>query len=152
MQIKYASNGKMSVPSVSVPQDTQSVQKDAAAVDAGEQAQESKRRNVKSKVTFMLHDPEDMSSMGKYQSTDYRYAALKAASKGWEKILLRKTNSKEVREFSGTNLPLDTPKEINRGDRVITYTKKPAVKFLRKFTFAGDVEDEGQATEDPPSS
>lgn len=110
----------------------------------------------KAKATFMLHDADTMSSIGKYQSTDYRYAALKAASKGAEKILLRKTNTKEVREFSGNVITLDQPKEINRGDRVIKYTKKPTVKFLRKFTFTGELEDDedqeqtaGQANVEP---
>ena len=91
----------------------------------------------KPKVTFMLHDPADMSSLGKYVSTDYRYAALKVASRGHTRILLRKTNSKEVREFAGDVVPLDTPKQIHRGDRVISYNKKPTVRYVRKFVFTG---------------
>lgn len=96
----------------------------------------------KPKVTFMLHDPADMASLGKYVSTDYRYAALKVASRGHKRILLRKTNTKEVREFVGDVTALDTPKEIHRGDRVISYNKKPTVKFVRKFTFDGRLPEE----------
>ena len=101
----------------------------------------------KPKSTFMLHDPNDMSSLGKYVSTDYRYAALKVASRGHKKILLRKTNTKEVREFAGDVVTLDTPKEISRGDRTIQYFKKPTVKFVRKFTYNGPISDEPEAGE-----
>lgn len=98
-------------------------------------------RVKKPKSTFMLHDPKDLSSLGKYQSTDYRYAALKVASRGHKHILLRKTNTKEVREFTGDVVPLDKPKEIHRGDRVIKYTKKPVVKFVKKWVYQGDIND-----------
>lgn len=96
----------------------------------------------KPKSTFMLHDPKDLSSLGKYQSTDFRYAALKVASRGHKQILLRKTNTKEIREFNGDVVALDQPKEINRGDRVIKYSKKPVVKFVKKWVYQGPVEDE----------
>lgn len=97
------------------------------------------------KITFMLHDPKDMSSLGKYVSTDYRYAALKVASRGHKRILLRKTNSKEVREFAGDVVPLETPKQISRGDRVINYNKKPTVKYVRKFVYTGALPDDETA-------
>lgn len=96
----------------------------------------------KPKITFMLHEPANMSSLGKYVSTDYRYAALKVASRGHKQILLRKTNSKEVREFAGDVVTLDTPKQISRGDRVISYNKKPTVKFVRKFVYTGALPEE----------
>ena len=95
----------------------------------------------KPKSTFMLHDARDMTSLGKYQSTDFRYAALKVASRGHKRILLRKTNTKEIREFTGAVVELDTPKEIHRGDRVIKYSKKPVVKFVRKWVYEGPIED-----------
>lgn len=90
----------------------------------------------------MLHDPKDLSSLGKYQSTDFRYAALKVASRGHKSILLRKTNTKEIREFTGDVVALDTPKEIHRGDRVIKYTKKPVVKFVKKWVYQGAIADD----------
>ena len=62
----------------------------------------------------MLHNTDDMTSLGKYVSTDYRYAALKVASRGHRRILLRRTNSKEIREFTGEVVPLDKPKIIHR--------------------------------------
>ena len=94
----------------------------------------------KPKATFMLHDPKDLSSLGKYQSTDFRYAALKVASRGHKQILLRKTNTKEVREFTGDVVALDQPKEIHRGDRVIKYSKKPVVKFVKKWMYQGPLD------------
>lgn len=112
----------------------------AAAADAPQ-------RTRKPRIAFMLHDPADMSSLGKYVSTDYRYAALKVASRGHKRILLRKTNTKEVREFEGDVVPLETPKQISRGDRVISYNKKPTVKFVRRFVFDGTLPaDEDAAT------
>lgn len=98
----------------------------------------------KEKCTFMLHDPNDLSSLGKYQSTDFRYAALKVASRGHKSILLRKTNTKEMREFTGDVVALDVPKEIHRGDRVIKYTKRPVVKFVKKWTFEGQIDDDDE--------
>ncbi len=101
-----------------------------------------KPKQAKAKSTFMLHDPKDFTSLGKYQSTDFRYAALKVASRGHTNILLRKTNTKEMREFTGAVVPLDTPKEIHRGDRVIRYTKKPVVKFIKRWVYNGTVNDD----------
>ena len=103
------------------------------------------KRTPGAKFTFMLHDPADMSSLGKYVSTDYRYAALKVASRGHTRILLRKTNTKEIREFTGEVVSLDTPKEIHRGDRVIRYFKKPTVKFVRRWVYSGAVDDDSPA-------
>lgn len=96
------------------------------------------------KSTFMLHDPKDLASLGKYQSTDFRYAALKVASRGYKNILLRKTNTKEIREFKGDIVTLDKPKEIHRGDRVIKYSKKPVVKFVKKWIYHGPLDDTGE--------
>lgn len=121
----------------------------AAATDAApDTAPVAPHTNKKPKITFMLHDPKDMSSLGKYVSTDYRYAALKVASRGHKKILLRKTNNKEVREFAGDVVPLEIPKQINRGDRVISYNKKPTVKYVRKFLYSGSLPEEEDA---PPT-
>lgn len=103
----------------------------------------------KPRHTFMLHDPADMTCRGKYVSTDHRYAALKVASKGHDRILLRKTNTKEVREFRGEVVELDTPKQIMRGDRPITYSKKPRVRFVRKFVYDGELP-EGEREDGPP--
>lgn len=104
----------------------------------------------KPKNTFMLHDPKDLSSLGKYQSTDFRYAALKVASRGHKQILLRKTNTKEIREFAGDVVALDQPKEIHRGDRVIKYSKKPVVKFVKKWVYQGPLEDDTTTPADRP--
>lgn len=96
------------------------------------------KRVKKPHKTFMLHDPVTYVALGRYKAADHRYAALKCASKGFERILLRQTNTKEVREFSGTIVVLDVPKIVKRGDREIAYTKRPSVKHVNTFVFPGD--------------
>lgn len=100
------------------------------------------------KRTFMLHAPDDMSALGRFVSTDWRYAGLKAASRGHTKILLRQTGTREVREFEGSKVEID-PKTIVRGGREIKYTHRPSVKFVRKFTYAGAVDDNAKVANNP---
>ena len=97
----------------------------------------AKAKAPRARHTFMLHDPSDYSPLGKYVSTDYRYAALKVASRGHERILLRRTNTREIREYVGKITPLETPKQITRGDppRTISYSKKPSVTFVKKYVY-----------------
>lgn len=94
---------------------------------------------AKQKQTFMLHDPESMAPIGRFVTTaigDWRAAALKAASRGHTRILLRKTGTREVREFEGRKDAIE-PKTIKRGDREITYTHRPAVKYVKAFMYEG---------------
>jgi hypothetical protein len=102
----------------------------------------------KDKRTFMLHSPSDMSALGRFVSTDWRYAGLKAASRGHNNILLRQTGTREVREFEGNRVEIP-PKTIVRGGREIQYTHRPAVKFIRKFTYAGAVDDNAKVATNP---
>lgn len=102
----------------------------------------------KKKSTFMLHDPDTMTCKGKFVAMDFRYAALKCASRGNTTIYLRKTNTREIRVFEGAIVELEQPKEIRRGDRVITYRTKPVVKFLRKFVFENAPVDEPEHGEE----
>jgi hypothetical protein len=107
------------------------------------------KKTAREKHTFMLHDPENMTSLGKYVSTDYRYAALKVASRGHTDILLRRTNTKEIRRFRGDILTLDKPQEIKRGDRTIVYSKKPIVKFINKWLYSdAELDEESAPTDD----
>lgn len=92
----------------------------------------------------MLHDPDSMVPLGKFVSTDYRYAALKAASRGHTNIFLRQTGTREVRVFDGMKAKIE-PKSITRGGRTVTYTHQPKVKFVRSFTFDGTVDDSAGA-------
>lgn len=96
----------------------------------------------RARSTFMLHKPDTMECLSKFQSSDYRYGALKAASRGHTVIWLRKTNSKEIRVYSGEICQLDEPAQIKRGDRTITYSKKPVVKFVRKFVWTGEINED----------
>lgn len=96
-------------------------------------------RTPKTKSTYMLHDPKTFTSLGKYVSTDARYSALKAASRGIEDILLRKTNSKIIYKYKGSVVTLDQPQIVKRGEREIAYTKKPVVKFIEKYVYDGDI-------------
>lgn len=104
------------------------------------QTTQAKPSVKKPKRTFMLHDATTMAALGRFVSTDYRYAALKAASRGHTTILLRQTGTREVREFSGEKVSIP-PKSIQRGGRTVTYNHQPKVKFLRTFKFTGQVDD-----------
>ncbi len=125
----------------------------------------AKPKTCRPKCTFMLHDPKNLSSLGKFVSTDYRYAALKVASRahkpnykalwvdgvagGASKILLRKTNTKEVRVFEGKSIDLKEPKKIFRGKQEVLYFKKPVVSELKgeRFTISGNVDDDESVTD-----
>lgn len=92
---------------------------------------------TRAKSTFMLHDPTDMSCAGRFVAPGYREAALKAASRGHTDILLRKSGTREIRQFKGVIETLDTPKIVKRGDREVAFHKKPNVKFEKKFYYDG---------------
>ena len=105
----------------------------------------AKPRVKKPKHSFMLHDPLTFASLGKFVSTDFRYSALKVASRGHNKILLSKTNIKVIYEYSGDVLELDTPQIVKRGEREIRYTRKPVVKFVKKYVYEGDIAPDSDA-------
>jgi hypothetical protein len=94
------------------------------------------------KKTFMLHDPADMSAAGRFVAPGYREAALKAASRGHTDILLRKSGTREIRQFQGFIETLSVPKTVKRGDREVLFSKKPNVKFVKKYQFDGKVQDD----------
>ena len=100
---------------------------------------DKKKKQQSKKKTFMLHDPSDMSALGRFVSTDWRYAALKAASRDHTNIVLRQTGTREVRKFTGSKVPIE-PKQITRGGRTISYTHRPSVKYLGTFTYDGLIE------------
>jgi hypothetical protein len=99
-------------------------------------------KTPRTKKTFMLHAPGDMSAAGRFVAPGYREAALKAASRGHTDILLRKSGTREIRQFEGRIETLDTPKTVTRGDREVLFSKKPTVKFTKKFQFDGKVHDD----------
>jgi hypothetical protein len=131
----------------------------AAAADkkkpAAEGGADPAKKKPRTKSTYMLHHPTDMTSLGKFVSTGYRYAALKVASRvGSERykklyeglkqkdsdvatIVLRETGTKDCRVFEGKSEDLKEPKVIERGARKVVYNKKPVVKELkdRAFTY-----------------
>jgi hypothetical protein len=128
----------------------------AADAVAPVNAAAKKARQSRPKYSFMLHHPKDMSPLGKFISTDYRYAALKVISRAdqpryadlWVNgtgpeavatILLRKTKTKDVRVFEGRSINLDEPKVIQRGTQQVLYHKKPVVRELKekRSTFNG---------------
>ena len=117
----------------------------APAAPASANANANAKRN---KRTFMLHEPSSMSALGRFVSTDWRYGALKAASRGHTKILLRQTGTREVREFNGSRVEIE-PKEITRGGRTIVYTHRPQVKFVSKFVYTGAIDDSADVATNP---
>lgn len=97
---------------------------------------------TKPKQTFMLHEPDSMAAIGRFVTTgDWRAAALKAASRGHTKILLRKTGTKEIREYAGRKDPINPPKVIQRAGREIKYSHRPAATFVRTFVWNGAAPD-----------
>lgn len=94
------------------------------------------------KKTFMLHAPGDMSATGRFVAPGYREAALKASSRGHTDILLRRSGTREIRQFQGFIETLSTPKVVKRGDREVLFSKKPNVKFVKKYQFDGKVQDD----------
>jgi len=106
----------------------------ASAVESTAAQGEAMSRAPLRKRTYMLHDPQDYSCLGKYTSTAPRLAALKAASRKHTDILLRETNTKIMHRYEGGIRPLETPQKVTRGDPPVTveYTKKPFVKRVCK--------------------
>ena len=94
------------------------------------------------KFTYMLHSPSDMSQVAKFVSPNYRSAALKAANRGHTTILLRRTNTSDVREFEGARKQLDTPTIVTRKDKSgnekeVAYRFSTRVSYKGKRPFAG---------------
>ena len=117
--------------------------------------QTKKNRSPKPKHTYMLHDPVSLAPIAKMSSVDPRYCALKVASRmaklpesckgdveGTVKIWLRKTNTKILREYTGTTITLETPQKIVRAGREIVYTRRPSVKFVKTWVWGQDVPEE----------
>lgn len=109
----------------------------------------TKKRAARPRSCFMLHAPETFVPLGKFQSSDARYAALKAASRGHTDILLRQTNTRIISQYEGRVQTLDEPHVTVRQGREITYTKKPVVKFVKKFPFEGKIVSEDAVPENP---
>ena len=108
------------------------------------------KRKPKQKKTYMLHAVDTCECIGKMAGSDYRYSALKAASRGHKRIWVRQTNTKEMREYQGDIIKLATPKEVKRGDRTITYTQRPTVKLVNKWTYQGPTTgDDAEPTKAP---
>lgn len=101
-------------------------------------------RKSRPKRTFMLHGVDDMSCVHKFSAPGFREAAMKAASKGHGRILLRRCGTSEVREYVGRFVALDPPVVVARrgAAKPIEYHRKPRVEFVRAFQFSGNnVED-----------
>lgn len=109
----------------------------------------SKKRAARPRSCFMLHAPETFVPLGKFQSSDARYAALKAASRGHTDILLRQTNTRIISQYEGKVQTLDQPHVTVRQGREIVYTKKPVVKFVKKFPFEGKIVSDESVPENP---
>lgn len=107
-----------------------------------------KRTTEKTKRTFMLHSSTDMTPLGRFISTDWRYAALKAATRGHTQILLRQTGTREVKEFAGQRVDIE-PKAIERGGRTITYNHRPQVKYVRSFVYTGAIDETAAVADNP---
>ena len=124
------------------------IPRDVPTAPAPSSSAASASATKKPRRTFRLHSPADMTALGRFISTEWRYAALKAASRGHTKILLRQTGTREVRQFEGAKVEID-PKEITRGGRTITYTHRPQVKYTGKYTYSGAIDENSTVAVNP---
>lgn len=120
----------------------------------GEQEQQTKpEKKKREKHVYMLHDPETFASKGRFIATGPRFAAQKAASRGFKKIYLRKTNTKKVYVYNGDIVTLDEPHVIQRGDQTITYRRKSVVKAAQKpFIYDGNIPNDDETAKDLPEN
>jgi hypothetical protein len=63
-----------------------------------------------------------------FTGTSAHAAAMKAASRGRRKILLRRTGGDVVQEYKGSVRKLKTPKVVTRNGVEIVYTKETSVR------------------------
>jgi hypothetical protein len=114
----------------------------------------AKPRTVRKKRVFMLHDPKTMKGVGRFTSTTPRGAAEKAASRGFQDILLRETGTRIILRYTGAIVKLDPPKTVDRGTTTVTFTKKSVVKYTSKSAWDGsaDVCDDSQPTVENPKA
>ena len=109
-----------------------------------------KERVKRQREVYMLHDPVDFSCKGRFTSTGPRFAAQKAATRGFKKIYLRKTNTKKVYVYDGDIVTLESPQVVQRGDQTITYKKKSVIKAARKpFIYEGTLPEDDDAVDVP---
>jgi len=102
-------------------------------------------RPKKARKTYMLHDAKTMKAIGRFSSTSPRSAAQKAASRGFEKILLRETGTRVIHEYEGAIVSIDPPKVVKRGDATVTFKKKSTVKAISKTVWNGAMPDDSAA-------
>ena len=110
------------------------------------------QQDGKVKKSFMLHNVDGMHKIGKYMSNTFRQAALKAASNGHSRVILRQTGTKICKEFTCKIQVLDEPKVIKRGDKEIKYSKIPEAKWVRTFTMDNAVLDLDEKTPEQPAA
>jgi hypothetical protein len=106
-----------------------------------------KTKKESEKFTYMLHNMQDLSCLGKYKATHHRYAALKVTSaahragknnklrsivdaNGVAQILIRQTNTRVIRKYEGRVVPLKEPKIVKRGNEEVVYTRKPTATYV----------------------
>lgn len=135
---------------MSATDQTQTANLSTVAEPIGEEPPVKKERTKRKRETYMLHDPVDFSCRGKFVSTGPRFAAQKAATRGFKKIYLRKTNTKKVYCYDGDIVALPEPQVVQRGDQTITYRKKSVVKTSKKpFIYDGKLPDDDERVDVP---
>jgi hypothetical protein len=113
-----------------------------------------KKKPAAKKHNFILfdHTSDDKKVLGKFVSTNYKQAALKAVTKLCKhkigekvELHLRKATTKDVQVFVGEKIVMSEPKVVERGGRTITYKTTSVATFLRKYTI-GETPEEVQAS------
>jgi hypothetical protein len=87
-------------------------------------------------TVYIWHDPKTNKILGKFNTSGFRNAALKIATKGIDQIILRQSGTLIVHEFEGFTQILDPPVEIEKDGRTIKFSKKSNVKYIKKLNFS----------------
>jgi len=84
------------------------------------------------KHNYVLVDPRTKKDTAHvFSGTSAHAAAMKAATRGSKKILLRRTGADAVVEYSGSVRKLKTPKVVERNGVDVVYTKATSVRRVQ---------------------
>lgn len=105
-------------------------------------AQDSSKSNAAQKVvkpirSWIAHDALTLKKIGSYKGRTPRSIAQKVATRNAKHvgdvipIVIRETGTRKLYHFDGQKINLPEPKQVTRGDRLVTYTTTTKVKTIR---------------------
>ena len=105
-------------------------------------AQDPPTSNAAQKVikpikSWIAHDPVTLKKIGSFKGRTPRSIAQKIATRNAKMvdeiipIVVRETGTRRLYHFDGQKIQLPEPKQVARGDRIVTYTTTTKVKTIR---------------------